>query len=132
MKSIDVLVLHRIKGIGNKKQLALIKCYKDKRLNSLEELLEFALNQTATLKKAVELLKEFFANNLYLPTKEECENDLAKWRSAGITVVAFGSVDYPIQLESLDDRGIDLSLPLGLDAGLGSDRRPRWLRRTVK
>ena len=103
MKAIDVLVLHRIKGVGNKAQLALIKCYKDKRLNSLEELLEFALNQTATLKKAVELLKEFFANNLYLPTKEECENDLAKWRSAGITVVAFGSVDYPIQLESLDD-----------------------------
>ncbi len=103
MKSIDVLVLHRIKGIGNKKQLALIKCYKDKRLNSLEELLEFALNQTATLKKAVELLKEFFSNNLYLPTKEECQNDLEKWSSAGITVVAFGSGGYPIQLESLDD-----------------------------
>jgi DNA processing protein len=104
LKAIDVLVLHRIKGIGNKKQLALIKYYKDKRLNSLEELLGFALNQTATLKKSVELLKEFFANKLYLPTKEECENDLAKWRSAGITVVAYGSGDYPIQLEDLDDR----------------------------
>ena len=103
MKPIDALVLHRIKGIGNKRQLALNKYYKDKRLNSLEELLGFALNQTAPLEKSVELLKEFFANNLYLPTKEECENDLEKWRSAGITVVAFGGDDYPIQLGSLDD-----------------------------
>ena len=103
MKAIDVLVLHRIKDIGNKKQLALIKCYKDKRLSSLEELLEFDLNQTPILKRAIKLLQEFFANNLYLPTKEECENDLAKWCSAGITVVAFGSGGYPIQLESLDD-----------------------------
>ena len=103
LKSIDVLVLHRIKGIGNKKQLALIKCYKDKRLNSLEEFLKLALNQIASLNKAVELLKEFFANDLYEAAKVECENDLEKWSSAGITVVAYGSGDYPIQLEDLDD-----------------------------
>ena len=103
LQSIDVLVLHRIKGVGNVAQLALIKCYKDKRLNSLEEFLELALNQTASLKKAVELLKEFFANDLYEAAKVECENDLEKWSSAGITVVAYGSGDYPIQLEDLDD-----------------------------
>ena len=103
LQSIDVLVLHRIKGVGNVAQLALIKCYKDNRLNSLEELLGLVLNQTPTLKRAVKLLQDFFSNNHYLPTKVECENDLEKWSSAGITVVAYGSGDYPIQLEDLDD-----------------------------
>ena len=103
MQSIDVLVLHRIKGVGNVAQLALIKCYKDNRLNSLEELLGLVLNQTPTLKRAVKLLQDFFSNNHYLPTKVECENDLEKWSSAGITVVPYGSGDYPIQLQELDD-----------------------------
>ena len=62
LKSIDVLVLHRIKGIGNKKQLALIKCYKDKRLNSLEEFLKLALNQIANLNKVKREIRKY--NNL--------------------------------------------------------------------
>ena len=40
MQTVDVLALHRIKGIGNKAQVALIGCYKDEHLDSLKELLE--------------------------------------------------------------------------------------------
>ena len=104
MKSIDVLVLHSIPGIGNKAQLALIECYQDKRLNSLEELLGLDLNKMPIPERARKILKEFYEKDSYLPTKEKCENDLEKWNSAGITVVAFGSGAYPIQLEFLKDR----------------------------
>jgi len=103
LQTIDILVLHRIKGIGNKAQLDLIKCYKENHVNSLKDLLKLDLHQTATIKRAVKLLNEFFTNDLYEVTKEECENDLAEWRSSGITVLAFGNSEYPTQLESLDD-----------------------------
>ena len=103
LQTLDILVLHRIKGIGNKAQLDLIKCYKENNLNSLEDLLRLDSSQTATIKRAVKLLNEFFANNLYEVAKKECENDLVEWRSSGISVLAFGSSEYPIQLKSLGD-----------------------------
>jgi DNA processing protein len=102
LQTVDVLVLHRIKGIGNKAQLALIECFKNKHLKSLEDLLGLDLNKTPTPKRAVKLLSEFFASNLYETEKVECENHLAKWRSEGITIIALGSANYPIQLEALD------------------------------
>ena len=73
MQLIDVLVLRRIKGIGNKAQMALIDCYREKNLNSLEDLLKLDISQTSTAKRAVKLLDDFFANNLYEATKVECE-----------------------------------------------------------
>jgi DNA processing protein len=103
LQTVDILVLHHIKGIGNKAQVALIGCYKDDHLNSLEELLELDLNQTATPKRAVKLLEEFFANGLYETTKAECESDLEMWFTEGITVSALGSDSYPLQLTALED-----------------------------
>jgi DNA processing protein len=115
LQTIDILVLHRIKGIGNKAQLGLIKCYKENHLNSLEDLLHLDLFQKETingahtitpsplLKRPIKLLKDFFANNLYEVTKNKCESDLVEWSSSGIDVLAFDSSKYPIQLKSLDD-----------------------------
>jgi DNA processing protein len=103
LQTVDVLALHRIKGIGNKAQVALIGCYKDEHLDSLKELLELDLNQTSTPKRAVKLLDEFFANDLYEVTKAECESDLKMWLTEGITVSALGSDSYPIQLTALED-----------------------------
>jgi DNA processing protein len=103
LQTADLLVLHRIKGVGNKAQRALIDYYKEKHLNSLDDLLKLDLGQAPMTKKALSLLSDFFEKNLYEITRVECENDLARWQSAGIAVIAFGSSEYPTQLASLDD-----------------------------
>ena len=103
MLPVDALVLHRIKGIGNKAQIALIKCFIEHRLDSLESILELDPRKTSHLSRPLNLLSAFFANGTYSSVKKECEQDLAEWSTFGITTVTFGSGKYPIQLTQLDD-----------------------------
>jgi DNA processing protein len=103
LQTVDILALQRIKGIGNKAQLALIDCCKEKHSISLNDLLKLDLSHKPTTKRALKLLNDFFEKNLYDAVKVKCEKDLAEWHSAGITVVTFGSDEYPIQLASLGD-----------------------------
>jgi DNA processing protein len=103
LQTVDVLILHRIKGIGNKSQLILIRYFNDHHLSSLDDLLCLDLSQTSIPKRPVKILNNFKENNLYESAKLKCENDIEQWRSEGITIITFGSKKYPIQLESLDD-----------------------------
>lgn len=99
----DVLLLQRIKGVGNSTLLALIEFYHANQLNNLLDLASFDLAKEPKLKRAANPLSDFFTSGDYEALRCDCESSLTEWKMAGIDVLVYRSAEYPAQLMSLDD-----------------------------
>ena len=106
MNKVDALVLSKVKGIGNKFQVALFDFCESNDINSLEELRTLDLNQIPALKRSVTKLASFFGNDEHLASREELQSLLNQWQNSNIEVITYGSPQYPTQLNELDDLSI--------------------------
>ena len=103
MNKVDALVLSKVKGIGNKSQVALFDFCESNDINSLEELRTLDLNQIPALKRSVTKLTSFFGNDEHLASREEVQSLLNQWQNSNIEVITYGSPLYPNQLTELED-----------------------------
>lgn len=103
MNKIDSLVISKIKGIGNKSQVALFEFCKSNSIVSIEELRNFDLNHIPAVKRSVKLLMDFIENDEHLKSREDAESLLREWQNSSIQVITYGSPQYPIQLSELED-----------------------------
>lgn len=99
----EVLTLQRIKGVGNKSLVALIKFFHANKLESLADLQLFDLSKERSLKRVSSPIKDFFSEGLCEKVLKECDSDLKLWEADSIKVVPFGSESYPKQLSELSD-----------------------------
>jgi DNA processing protein len=103
MNKVDALVVNKIKGIGNKSQVALFEFCRAHNITSFEDLRSFDLTLLAPLKRVAKPLLSFIESGDYLPIKDEVSCLLEKWRTLSIEVIVYGSTEYPAQLTELDD-----------------------------
>ncbi len=101
MRLTDVLVLQSVKGVGNRTLLKLIDFYRANNLKTIHEL-DFSKVPKLTPKIAQPAV-DLFTSGEYDALIKDFEASLSKWSDAGIRVLAYGSSDYPIQLNSLPD-----------------------------
>lgn len=105
MELAELLALQRIKGIGNKKQVEIIKFLQSNDLSSFRSISSTDISHTKSqdLKKAVELFSKFSVEGNYDDLVEVCRSELKQWQHSGISVIIFGSQEYPLQLMELND-----------------------------
>ncbi len=101
MQLTDVLVLKSVRGVGNRTLLKIIDFY---RTNNLKTIHELDFSKVPKLHpKIAQAAVDVFTNGEYDALSEDFEESLSKWSDAGIRVLAYGTSDYPIQLNSLSD-----------------------------
>ncbi len=101
MQTKDVLVLQSLKGIGNRTLVKIIEFYRAKKLNTIHEI---DFTKVPKLNSSIaQAASDFFTGGEYDVLSLKCEKRLASWRDAGINVLAYGSSDYPSQLNFLLD-----------------------------
>lgn len=103
LNKVDSLVISKIKGIGNKSQVALFDFCKSNSIGSIEDLRSFDLNHIPALKRSVKPLTSFFENEEYLTSREDVRSLLSEWQNTGVEVITYGSPQYPNQLTELED-----------------------------
>ena len=103
MNKVDALVVNKIKGIGNKSQVALFEFCRANNVSSFEDLRAFDLTLLAPLKRVAKPLLTFLDSDDYLPIKDEVSGLLEKWSALSIEVIIYGSAEYPTQLTELGD-----------------------------
>lgn len=99
----DVLLLQRIKGVGNRTLRALIDFCHDNQLNNILDLASHNLSDVPKIKKVAKPLIDFFASVDYETSRRACESSLYEWKKAKIDVLVYRSSEYPPQLMSLED-----------------------------
>jgi DNA processing protein len=99
----DALVIQGLKGVGNRTLLELIKFFQSNRMSQLTELAASDLSTVSALKRAVKPLQELFSRGDFDDIRRGCEQSISEWSSAGISVVVYGSAEYPYQLCELKD-----------------------------
>jgi DNA processing protein len=103
MNKLDALVVYKIKGIGNKSQVALFEFCRANNISSFEDLRSFDLNLLAPLKRVAKPLLSFLDSDDYLLIRDEVSGLLEKWSALSIEIIIYGSTEYPTQLTELDD-----------------------------
>ena len=103
MNKVDALVVYKIKGIGNKSQVALFEFCRANNISSFEDLRSFDLNLLAPLKRVAKPLLSFLDSDEYLLIRDEVGGLLEKWSALSIEIIIYGSTEYPTQLTELDD-----------------------------
>lgn len=101
MRLNDVLVLQSVRGVGNRTLLKLIDFY---RTNNLKTIHELDFSKVPKLNpKIAQSAVDLFTSGEYGALSEDFEESLSKWSDTGIRVLAYGTNDYPTQLNSLSD-----------------------------
>lgn len=101
MRLTDVLVLQSVKGVGNRTLVKIIDFY---RANNLKTIHELDFTKVPKLKSEIAQSAVYlFTSSEYEALSKDFEESLSKWSDAGIRVLAYGTSDYPMQLNSLPD-----------------------------
>ena len=101
MRTTDVLVLQSVKGVGNRTLVKLIDFYLTNKLKTIREL---DFTKVPKLNSSIaRAAKDLLTSCKYDALSLDFEKSLSKWSDVGIRVLAYGSRDYPIQLNSLPD-----------------------------
>ncbi len=101
MQLSDVLVLQSLEGVGNRTLMKLIDYY---HTNDLTTIRDLDFTKVPKLNSSVaQTAADLFTSGEYDILSRDCEKSLAKWSDAGIHAITYGSIDYPVQLNSLSD-----------------------------
>lgn len=101
MRPTDVLVLQSVKGVGNRTLVKLIDFYL---ANNLKTIRELDFTKVPKLNSSIaRAAKDLLTSCKYDALSLDFEKSLSKWSDVGIRVLAYGSRDYPIQLNLLPD-----------------------------
>lgn len=104
MNTIDILVLHGLKGVGNKSLMALLRFCAQKGLRALEDLEGVTLSNHPGLRRVAAALQPLQEDRSALEeARLRCRNELDEWRREGISVVSMADACYPKQLFALDE-----------------------------
>ncbi|WP_225776391.1 DNA-processing protein DprA [Pseudomonas sp. Marseille-Q5115] len=101
MQITDVLVLQSLKGVGNRTLVKIIEFY---RANNLKAVHDIDFTKVPKLNGSIaQAAADLFSGGEYDVLSLNFEKMLSTWRDAGINVLAYGSSDYPAQLNLLLD-----------------------------
>lgn len=102
MNTVDALLLRRLDKIGDVSVTKLLKYSFENGISNLEELADRGLT-LSPIKRVPESLSKLLLNRNFHELRSAVLKDINEWSSKGIEVIPIGSVNYPHQLNALEN-----------------------------